>query len=460
MIASLLQPELHELIRAKQWADLRDAVGDLDVADIAEVLADVGESDEPAIFRLLPRDTAGRVFAHLPRDRQESLLRHLSGDQMRNVFGGMTPDDQARLIEELPADVTRTMLATLSPDELRGARDLLGYPVGTAGRYMTPNYVSLPPDMLASAALRHVKANGRGKETLNVLYVVDADGRLLEDLRLGSLVLAGDEVRVVDIDDRPLVTIRAHDPAEEAVVSFEKYDRAALPVVDEAGKMLGILTADDVLEFAERRATREMQKLGGSEALDAPYFDTGFWPMAKKRGGWLAALFLGETLTATAMGTYEHAIEKAAVLSLFVPLIISSGGNSGSQATSILIRSLALQEVKLRDALRVFQKEIVSGIALGAFLGAIGFIRICLWYWFGWQKYEGHPYLMATTVWLSLIGVVSFGSVVGSMLPFLLRKIGFDPATASAPFVATLVDVTGLIIYFKVATIVLHGTLL
>jgi magnesium transporter len=203
-----------------------------------------------------------------------------------------------------------------------------------------------------------------------------------------------------------------------------------------------------------------MQKLGGSEALDKPYFDTGFWPMVKKRGGWLAALFLGETLTATAMGKYEHAIAVAPVLSLFVPLIISSGGNSGSQATSILIRSLALQEVRLVDWWRVFRKELNSSLALGVGLGAIGFVRICLWYWFGWQQYEGHPYLMAATVWASLIGVVMFGSLVGSMLPFLLRKLGFDPASASAPFVATLVDVTGLVIYFSVASVILHGTLL
>jgi len=224
--------------------------------------------------------------------------------------------------------------------------------------------------------------------------------------------------------------------------------------------MLGIITADDVLEFAERRATREMQKLGGSEALDAPYFETGFWPMVRKRGGWLAALFLGETLTATAMGKYEHEIERAAVLALFVPLIISSGGNSGSQATSIIIRSLALQEVKLKEWWRVFRKELLSSLTLGTFLGAIGFIRISLWHFAGWQHYEGHPFLMAITVWLSLIGVVMFGSLVGSMLPFLLRRLGFDPATASAPFVATLVDVTGLIIYFSVASLVLHGTLL
>jgi magnesium transporter len=224
--------------------------------------------------------------------------------------------------------------------------------------------------------------------------------------------------------------------------------------------MLGIITGDDVLEFAERKATREMQKLGGSEALDAPYFDVGFWPMVKKRGGWLAALFIGETLTATAMGKYEGAIERAAVLALFVPLIISSGGNSGSQATSIIIRSLALQEVKLRDWWRIFRKEFISSLGLGVFLGCIGFFRICIWYWLGWQHYESHPYLMAWTIWASLIGIVMFGSLVGSMLPLMLRKMGFDPATASAPFVATLVDVTGLIIYFSIASIMLKGVLL
>jgi magnesium transporter len=248
--------------------------------------------------------------------------------------------------------------------------------------------------------------------------------------------------------------------AEDAVLEFERYDRVALPVVDKEGLMLGIITADDVLEFAERRATREMQKLGGSEALDAPYFETGFWPMVKKRGGWLAALFLGETLTATAMGHYEKELARAVVVGLFIPLIISSGGNSGSQATSIIIRSLALQEVRLREWLRVFRKELFSSFTLGCFLGAIGFVRICLWYWFKWQGYSGHPYLIGVTVWLSLIGVVMFGSLVGSMLPFLLRKLGFDPATASAPFVATLVDVTGLIIYFTVASVILRGTLL
>jgi magnesium transporter len=461
MLGNLLQPEINELVRGQKWDELRNTLADMNPPDVAEIIEDLpGDQDDAAVFRMLPRDRAGQVFSYLDRDHQEQLLQCLSNDQMRSVLAAMTPDDQTHLLEELPAEVTRRLMETLSPAELKAARDLLGYPSGTAGRYMTPNYVALTPEMTVREALAHVKRTGKGKETLNILYVVAGNGRLLKEVRIGSLVLADDDVRVEDVEERPLVTIPALTSADEVVATFEKYDRVALPVVDKDEKMLGIITGDDVLEFAERKATREMQKLGGSEALDAPYFDVGFWPMVKKRGGWLAALFIGETLTATAMGKYEGAIERAAVLALFVPLIISSGGNSGSQATSIIIRSLALQEVKLRDWWRIFRKEFISSLGLGVFLGCIGFFRICIWYWLGWQHYESHPYLMAWTIWASLIGIVMFGSLVGSMLPLILRKMGFDPATASAPFVATLVDVTGLIIYFSIASIMLRGVLL
>jgi len=460
MIGTVLQADLEDIIRRKDWDELRQALSELDPPDIAEIIIDLPPEDEGVIFRILPREKAAASFSYLPQDHQEGLLQSLSNETMQALVSEMTPDDRARLLEALPAEVTRRLLESLSPEELRATRDLLGYPTGTTGRYMTPEYVALKPLMTAREALQHVKNIGRGKETLNVLYVLDSDGKLIKDLRLGTLVLAPDDAKIADIEDRSLVTVPATDPVEEAVQAFEKYDRVALPVVDDAGRMLGIITSDDVLEFAEKQATREIQKLGGSEALDAPYFETTMWHMIRKRGVWLAALFLGETLTATAMGRYEHEIQRAAVVALFVPLIISSGGNSGSQATSILIRSLALQEVKLRDWWRVFGREIITSASLGVFLGFVGFCRILLWFYFGWQHYEGHPYLIATTVWLSLIGVVMFGSIVGSMLPFLLRRMGLDPATASAPFVATLVDVTGLIIYFTVASIILHGTLL
>jgi magnesium transporter len=461
MIGSLIQPDLELLIKEKDWDALREVLSGMDGPDIAELMIDLPPEDEGVIFRLLPRERAALVFSYLPLDRQQEAVQSLSNAQVHSILTAMTPDDRTRLLEELPAEVTRRLLETLSPDELKVARQLLGYPEGTAGRYMTPKYVSLPPDMTARDALDHVRRTGRGQETLNVLYVTDpATGKLLEDVRLGALVLASPETKVADIEDRALVTVPATASGADVVSAFEKYDRSALPVVDGQGHMLGIITVDDVLEFAEKRATQEIQKLGGSEALDAPYREVGFWPMLRKRGGWLAALFLGETLTATAMGHFEHEIERAAVVALFVPLIISSGGNSGSQATSIIIRSLALQELRLRDWLYVLLKELRTSVALGVFLGAVGFVRILLWYALGWHHYEGHPYLIGITVWGSLIGVVTFGSIVGSMLPFLLRKAGFDPATASAPFVATLVDVTGLVIYFSVALLVLRGTLL
>ncbi len=439
----------------------------------------------------------------------------------------MNPDDRTRLFDTLPAEVTRQLLEALSPEELKSARELLGYPKGTAGRYMTPEYVALPPDITAHEALERIRKTGRGKETLSIIYIINEKGVLLEDLRLGSLVLADPDMMISDIEDRPLITVNAVDQGGEVVQLFEKYDRIALPVIDSERHLLGIITHDDVLEFAEKRATEEMQRLGGSEALDKPYFEVGFWEMVKKRGGWLAALFLGEMLTATAMGYFEGEIEKAAVVALFVPLIISSGGNSGSQGTSLIIRSLALREIKLKDWWRVFGRELRTGLALGIFLGIIGFVRISVWQgmshvphvgsFFATQagqlpegavegstmlrepvkldapvtfpagtiiqrrsaippnahvpanligehqettaygKYWG---LIGATVLFSLIGVIMWGSLAGSMLPFILRRLGFDPATSSAPFVATLVDVTGLIIYFTVASLILRGTLL
>ena len=460
MIGPLLKPDVQQLIRDKQWDILREVLSEFDPSDIAEILIAAPDEDDVAIFRLLPRELAGRVFAYLPRDHQEGLIRSLSHEQMRHVLEGMTPDDQARLLEELPAPVTRRLLDTLSPEELRAARALLGYPPESAGRYMTPQYVALRSDMTAREALEHVRTTGSGKETLNILYILDGTGKLLKELRLGSLVLADPDVRVGAIDDRPLVSVPATTDREKVLRAFEKYDRTALPVVDRDGNMLGIITADDMLDVAEREASEDIQKIGGMEALDAPYLDVSYRQMVWKRGGWLSALFLGEMLTATAMTHFEGEIAKAVVLAMFVPLIISSGGNSGSQAATLIVRSLALAELRLRDWWRVFGRELRSGVTLGAWLGLIGFLRIWSWQHLGLYDYGEHYLLVALTVWISLIGVVTFGSLSGSMLPFLLRRLGLDPATSSAPFVATLVDVTGLVIYFTVALVILRGTLL
>jgi magnesium transporter len=460
MIGHLLRPEIEELIREKNWDVLRETFCDFHPSDIAEIITDVPEADDVALFRILPRERAGEVFSHLPYHHQETLVRSLSNDQMRVLLTEMTPDDQARLLEELPPIVTRRLLETLSPAERKDARELLGYPADTAGRYMTPEYVALKAGMTAREALEYVRTTGRDKETVNVLYVIDANDKLVDDLRLGTLVMADPNAKIADLFDGPLVSLTSSTSLDEVQRTFEKYDRIALPVTDKNGEMLGIITIDDILDVARKEATRDIQMIGGSEALDAPYMEVSFWEMVKKRGGWLSALFLGEMLTATAMGYFNNEIEKATVLAMFMPLIISSGGNSGSQASTLIVRALALSEVKLRDWWRVFGKEVRTSLTLGTWLGLIGFIRIIVWQKIGLFDYGEHYYLIAATVWLSLIGVVGFGSVSGSMLPFILRRLGFDPATSSAPFVATLVDVTGLVIYFSVAMVVLRGTLL
>jgi magnesium transporter len=460
-MSETVRPSVWEdLIHSQRWEDLRAKLAAAHSSDIAEALGQIHGKERAVVFRLLSRDQAAQVFSYLPTDRQKALLRSLSTDEVKSVLEEMPPDDRTQFFEELPAAVTRQLLEVLSPEELKNARQLLGYPEHSVGRYMTPDYAGIRPEMTAAEALEHIRKVGRGMETLNVIYILDEKGKLLEDVRLGSLVLAEPQTVVTAIADPPLVALHATDDREHALELFEKYDRAALPVTDALGNMLGIVTADDMLDIAESEATEDIQKLGGSEALDAPYIQVGLWSMIRKRGGWLSALFLGEMLTATAMSFFEGEIARAVVLALFVPLIISSGGNSGSQAASLIIRSLALRELKLRDWLRVFQRELVSGLALGFLLGVIGFFRIVAWQHLHLTNYGPHYLLLGFTVWVSLIGVVMFGTLAGSMLPFILRRLGFDPAASSAPFVATLVDVTGLCIYFLVALLVLKGTLL
>jgi magnesium transporter len=460
MIGNLIQPEFDDMIRRQAWDELRDAIAALEPADAADLLIDLPAETEGIVFRVLPKERAALVFSYLPIERQEELIQSLSSEQVRTLLDQMTPDDRARLLEELPPDITRRLLDTLSPEELKATRELLGYPADTAGRHMTPEYVALRADMTAREALDHARLRARNTETIATMYVVDERGRLLEEVRLSAIVLADPQTRIADIPHRGLVAIPVLANRDEVIAAFERYDRTALPVVDADGHMLGIITVDDVLDAAQQRATEEIQRIGGSEALGAPYFETSLREMLRKRGGWLSVLFVGEMLTATAMGYFEAEIDKAVVLALFVPLIISSGGNSGSQAATIVIRSLALREMGLADWWKVMRRELVSGFTLGAWLGLIGFARIALWHQIGWANYTAHWALVGLTVWASLIGVVLFGSLAGSMLPFLLRRLGFDPASSSAPFVATLVDVTGLVIYFTMAVLILSGTLL
>jgi magnesium transporter len=449
-----------ELIRQQRWEELQKKLKDTHHSDIGEMLTELPQKERAIVFRLIDREHASEVFGYLPPSQQQELIRSLSAGETKLMLDLMRPDDRTRFFGEMPAEVTRKLLEVLSPEELKESRELLGYPPESVGRYMTPHYVAISPKMTAGEALDHIRKVGRHSETLNVVYILDANGKLLEDIRLGSLVLADPQTKVTGIADPALVALHAMDDRETALALFEKYDRVALPVTDSEGNMLGMVTVDDMLDVAQSEATEDIQKIGGSEALDAPYMQVGLFDMIRKRGGWLSALFLGEMLTATAMTFFEGEIARAVVLALFVPLIISSGGNSGSQAASLIIRALALRELKLRDWFSVFRREFISGLALGFILGVIGFFRIVLWQHLHLTNYGAHYLLLASTVWASLIGVVMFGTLAGSMLPFILRRLGFDPAASSAPFVATLVDVTGLCIYFSVALLILRGTLL
>jgi magnesium transporter len=451
--------EIAAVLRERNFARLRDMLRNRPGSDVASVLANLSLDERVLVFRILPRETAADTFAYLSTDEQTALLRAMASEEAAALLTHMAPDDRTTFLEELPAEATRRLLDLLTPEERAEAVQLLGYPEGSIGRLMTPHYVRVEQDWTIAHVLEHIRTHGQHSETLNVIYVVDRNGLLIDDIHIREFLLTDPANTVKSLMDRRFVALKATDAQETAVRVFRAEDRTALPVTDTAGVLIGIVTVDDVLDVAEQEATEDIQRLGGSEALNEPYMEIAFGRMVQKRAGWLTALFLGEMLTATAMGFFEKEIAKAVVLALFVPLIISSGGNSGSQASTLVIRALALGEVTLRDWWRVMRREIGAGLALGGILGTIGFLRITVWSSFS-TIYGEHWMLVALTVALSLVGVVLWGTLVGSLLPFGLRRLGFDPATSSAPFVATLVDVTGLVIYFTVGIAVLRGTVL
>jgi len=454
-----IQTVFEDAVSARDFAGLRDAVDDLQPSELAPLIQDLPIERQTTIFRILPRRLAAATFEYLPLKEQEEMLRALAQEDVAAILNEMSPDDRTMLLEELPAAATRQMLALLNDEERAEAVKLLGYPEGSVGRFMTPHYIAVRPHWTVQEVLDYVRRHGQDSETLNLVYVVDEDGVLIDDIRMRKFLLADPDLRVADLMDDRFTSLKATDDRQTAVNVFRQADLAALPVTDSEGVLIGIVTNDDILDVAEELATEDIQRIGGSEALDEPYMKIDLHRMVRKRAGWLVILFLGEMLTATAMGFFEKEIERAVVLALFVPLIISSGGNSGSQAATLVIRALALGEVRLRDWWRIMRREVFSGLALGSILGAIGFLRISIWSAFS-DMYGPHWFLVALTVGVALVGIVLWGTLSGSMLPLILRKLGFDPASSSAPFVATLVDVTGLVIYFSVAAIVLRGTLL
>lgn len=451
--------QVSQFIEDRRFSELRGFCQLWEPFQIAKILSTLTDEKEAVAFRVLPKRTAAQAFDYLEIDDQLRLLHALGTKDVAGILDEMSPDDRTALLEELPSGIQQQLLQLLDEDERRIARTLLGYPKGSVGRLMTPEYVSLRGDMTVTEALAYIRQHAPDSDTINVVYIVDEKRKLVDDLRIRKLLLAQPEQRICDLTTQGCTSLFAGDPEEKAVEAFRGTDLYAIPVVTSTGKMVGIVTVDDILDLAEDRATREMQKVGGSAELDDPYLETTIPKMLLKRGPWLVVLFLGGMLTANAMAHYEGEIAKAVVLTLFLPLIIASGGNSGSQAATLIIRSMATGELSLKDWLKVLKRELLTGFLLGSILGVIGWFRVAgegAWTG-GFTEYWPR---VGTVIGVSLVGVVLWGSTVGAMLPLLLRKVGLDPATSSAPFVSTFVDVTGIIIYFSVASFILGGTLL
>lgn len=459
MLSKLLQPEIESLIAERDLSTLKEVLQDWSPADLADLIFELPDHEQVIIFRLLSTELAADTFEHLDFDVQDQLLKAMGKGEVTAILNEMSPDDRTALLEELPSSAAKQLIHLLDAEQRKTALTLLGYPENSVGRLMTPDYIAVKPEWTIEESLKYIRENGRDSETLNVVYVLDEKGKLIDDIKIREFILASPEKKVIDLMDESFVALNVNDDQEKSVGLFKKYDRVALPVIDNSGNLIGIVTVDDVLDVAEEEATEDIHKIAGVAALEEPFHTISILSMVRKRAIWLTILFVAQILTAVAMGFFENEISRAVVLSIFIPLVISSGGNSGSQAATLVIRAMAVGEINLSDWWLIMRREILSGLLLGGILGVIGFLQVAILanlfhiissYWF----------LIGITVLISLVGIVLWGTISGSMLPFILKKLGADPATSSAPLIATLCDVTGLVIYFTVAILVLSGTLL
>ncbi|KQM77157.1 magnesium transporter [Pedobacter sp. Leaf216] len=455
----LVVEEIQELLEKENDKALKQYLDQLNISDVEELIDELPQH-AARFIETLSLNRAVNVFRILDFPTQERIIKKLSGNKLNQIIKDLPPDDRTALFSELKGDVVKKMITLLPPEERKESLALLGYKEDSIGRLMTPDYIAVKPEWSITRVLAHIRRYGKNSETIDVVYVIDKEGVLLDDIRIREVLLADPEAIIGELTDKRFIALKANDPQEDAINIFRMNNRVALPVVDESNILLGIVTVDDILWIANEEYTEDMHKIGGTEALDEPYLDIPILKLVKKRAGWLIVLFLGEMLTATAMQHFEIELEKAVVLSLFIPLIMSSGGNSGSQASTLIIQAMALGEVTIAEWWRVMRRELVSGALLGIILGTIGFIRIVTWQELHLYNYGPHFFLIAVTIFFTLVGIVLWGSLIGSMMPIILKKLKLDPATSSAPFVATMVDVTGIVIYFSVAVLILKGVLL
>ncbi|MBN8720998.1 magnesium transporter [Asinibacterium sp. OR53] len=454
-----LQEQFEQLIEKEDKLEIREFLDHQNISDVAELINAYPEY-EAQIIANMAIHRASSVFKILDIAQQKDIVKELPSSKTAELLNELPADDLTDFLEELPKAAIRDLIKLLDPEERKITLSMLGYPEDSVGRLMTPDYVYVFADNTVTEVFSTIRKHGKNSETVDVIYVINDKGELVDDIRIRDVILASPEKRLIEIIDGRVVSLNVNDDQEHASQVFKMNNRVALPVVDDNNILLGIVTIDDMLWVANEEFSEDIQKIGGTEAFDEPYLDIPLLKLFRKRIGWLVVLFLGEMLTATAMGYFEDEITKAVVLALFVPLIISSGGNSGSQASTLIIQAMAVGEISLADWWRVLRRELSSGLLLGGVLGIIGFVRVVVWHSIAPTLYGQHWMLIASTVGFSLVGVVLWGTLSGSMLPIVLKKLGADPAVSSAPFVATLVDVTGLIIYFSVAFFFLQGILL
>ncbi|MEN9963647.1 MAG: magnesium transporter [Bacteroidota bacterium] len=454
-----LQDQFESLIQTDDKLAIREFLNDQNISDVADLI--YGYPDyESQIISCLAIHRAASVFKILEPGEQRKIIEDLAPFKSAELLNELPADDRVAFLEVLPNSVVRELIKTLDPDERKITLKLLGYPENSVGRLMTPDYVYVYEYNTVKEVIDTIRRFGTNSETVDVIYVINYKGELLDDIRIRDIILADPSVTVSELMDDRFIALKATDDQELANEAFKMNNRVALPVTDEQNVLLGIITIDDVLWVASEEFSEDIQKIGGTEALEEPYLDISLTKLFKKRAGWLLLLFLGEMLTASAMQFFQNEIETATVLALFIPLIMSSGGNSGSQASTLIIQAMALGELSIADWWRVMKRELITGSLLGIMLGTIGVLRISIWQKMHLFDYGPHWNLLASTIFFSLIGIVLWGSMMGSMLPIILKRLKLDPAASSAPFVATLVDVTGIVIYFSFAYLFLHGILL
>lgn len=459
MSLEALKEHLEQLLESGDTYVLHEFLDQQNITDVEQLVDEMPEHDS-RIIAAMSVHRAARVFKILDLAAQKKVIQQLPPHKVAGLLNELPPDDRTDFLEELPSNAVRELMKLLNNEERKITLSLLGYPENSVGRLMTPDYVYVYENNTVQQVLETVRRVGKNSETIDVIYVINDKGELLDDIRIREFILASPEKKVRDLMDHRVIALSAYQDQEEAHEVFKMNNRVALPVISNSNKLLGIVTIDDILWVASEEFSEDIQKIGGTQALEEPYLEIPLFRLFRKRIGWLVVLFLGEMLTATAMAYFEDEIAKAVVLALFVPLIISSGGNSGSQASTLIIQAMAVGEISIRDWWRVLRRELISGLMLGFVLGLVGFLRIVAWHSINSELYGPHWLSIAFTVGCALIGVVLWGTLSGSMLPIVLKKLGADPAASSAPFVATLVDVTGLIIYFSLAFLILSGKLL